>query len=179
VATTKTPNERHPPAPKGRDEQLAVLTKAQEGDTSVLSQLQAMFREDGPPLVEFLGNMAALVESNLLSGMFGKDLATKEGLKRKLALLREGLAGPDPAPIERLLAERAAFCWLTVYEYERQYANSRNLPAKQAEFHQRRIDAAHRRFLSSLKTLATVRKLALPAIQVNIAEEQVNVVNPR
>ena len=96
---------------------------------------------------------------------------------RKLARLREELAGPEPTPIERLLAERAAFCWLTVYEYERQYASRGQPPGGQAEYHQRRIDAAHRRFLSSLKTLATVRKLAVPAIQVNIAEKQVNVVN--
>jgi hypothetical protein len=157
---------------------LEVVTKAQEGDETVLPQLRAMFREDGPPLVEFLGNMAAIVERALLAGMFGTNLAAKEALVLKLAHLRKELGGPNPSPIERLLAERAAFCWLTVYEYERQYANSRNLPPKQAEHHQRRIDAAHRRYLSSLKTLATVRKLALPAIQVNIGEKQVNVVNP-
>ena len=151
--------------------------RAQEGDASVLPRLRAMLREDRAPFVELMGNMAAIVERGLSAGMFGKNLAAREALVRKLALLRAELAGPDPSPIERLLAERAAFCWMTVYEYERQYANSRDLPPRQAEFHQRRIDAAHRRFLSSLKTLATVRKLAPAAIQVNIGEKQVNVVN--
>lgn len=41
--------------------------------------------------------------------------------------------------------------------------------------YQRRMDAAHRRYLSALNALATVRKLAVPAIQVNIADRQVNV----
>ena len=45
----------------------------------------------------------------------------------------------------------------------------------QADYHQRRIDAAHRRFLSALKTLAQVSKLAVPAIQFNIGVQQVNV----
>ena len=46
---------------------------------------------------------------------------------------------------------------------------------KQFEFHQRRIDAAHRRYLSALRTPAQIRKLALPAVQVNIARNQVNI----
>jgi hypothetical protein len=37
------------------------------------------------------------------------------------------------------------------------------------------MDRAHRRYLSAIKTLATVRKLALPVLQVNIAKKQVNV----
>ncbi len=40
------------------------------------------------------------------------------------------------------------------------------------------MDATHRRFLSAVKALALVRKLALPALQVNIARRQVNVVTP-
>ena len=178
MAKSDTPGEMRPGAPRGRAERLEVLTKAQEGDTSVLPRLRAMLKEDHSPFVELMGNMAAIVERDLSAGMFGKNLAAREALVRKLALLRAELAGPDPAPIERLLAERAAFCWMTVYEYERQYANSGQLLPGQAEFHQRRIDAAHRRFLSSLKTLSTVRRLAPAAIQVNIAREQVNVVDP-
>jgi hypothetical protein len=47
----------------------------------------------------------------------------------------------------------------------------------QSEHAQRRIDRAHRRFLSTLKTLATVRRLALPALQINVAGQQVNQLN--
>lgn len=75
----------------------------------------------------------------------------------------------------RLLAERAALCWHIVHLYERTYAQAGDLSIRQAEFHQRRIDAAHRRYLQALRTLASVRKLAVPAIQANIAKKQVNV----
>jgi hypothetical protein len=37
------------------------------------------------------------------------------------------------------------------------------------------MDHAHRRYLSALRALALVRKLALPVLQVNIARKQVNV----
>jgi hypothetical protein len=42
-------------------------------------------------------------------------------------------------------------------------------------YYQRSIDRAHKRYLSSVKALALVRKLALPVLQVNIARRQVNV----
>jgi hypothetical protein len=44
-----------------------------------------------------------------------------------------------------------------------------------AEFMERRIDHAHRQYLATLKTLATVRRLAVPILQVNLARQQVNV----
>ena len=43
---------------------------------------------------------------------------------------------------------------------------------------QRCIDWAHKRYLSAIKTLAVVRKLAVPVLQVNIARKQVNVAGP-
>ena len=45
---------------------------------------------------------------------------------------------------------------------------------KQSEFFQRRQDRAHRRYLSAIRTLAQVRRLLLPPVQVNIGAQQVN-----
>jgi hypothetical protein len=85
------------------------------------------------------------------------------------------LAGPDPSPIERLLAERAAVCWFAVTAYETIDNGSTDRTLRQAEYQLRRAESAHRRFLSAVATLARVRKLALPALQVNIGANQVNV----
>ncbi len=49
---------------------------------------------------------------------------------------------------------------------------------KQGDFRQRRIDATNRRFLAAVKALALVRKLAVPVLQVNLAQKQVNVMAP-
>lgn len=38
------------------------------------------------------------------------------------------------------------------------------------------LDRAHRRYLSALKTLATIRRLEVPVVQVNVAREQIVVV---
>src|SRR5262249_48392568 len=97
-------------------------------------------------------------------------------LTRKLEQLRAELAGANPTPIERLLVERIVACWLQVQDADIRYAQSqRDCTLKQAEYYQRRMSHAHKRYLSALKTLALVRKLALPVLQVNIAKKQVNV----
>jgi hypothetical protein len=50
-----------------------------------------------------------------------------------------------------------------------------NLSIAQSEYHQKRLDKAHKRYLSSIRTLAQIRKMG-PAVQINIAEKQINTV---
>jgi len=49
----------------------------------------------------------------------------------------------------------------------------KSLPDAQSEHHQKRIDRAHKRYLSSIRSLVQIRKMG-PAVQINIAEQQVN-----
>lgn len=159
------------------DPMMALFERAQRGDKSCQEELDALMDdpERGALVVEFFGDLPGRVEFRLIENMTGDDLADKAGILRKMVRLRSELAGPKPSPIERLLAERSAYCWLTVWHYERALVQATGLDIKQADFHQRRINAAQRRFCSSLRTLAAVRKLALPAVQLNIAENQINV----
>jgi hypothetical protein len=86
------------------------------------------------------------------------------------------LAGANPTPVERLLVERVVACWLQVQDADVRYAQGqKELTFAQGEYYQRRMERAHKRYLSALRTLALVRKLAVPVLQVNIAKKQVNV----
>ena len=86
------------------------------------------------------------------------------------------LEGEDPTPIERILAERASLSWFVVHWYEDSFVERIDeMTIPQAVFHQGRIDRAHARFVAAVKALAQVRKLAVPALQLNIARNQVNV----
>lgn len=152
----------------------AVVRRAESGDKAALPALRKML--DGvPAMTDLLGNLAHQVEATLVVNAAGENLAFREGATRKLAQIRRDLGGPDPSPLERLLADRIALCWLSLHDAEVRFAPSKDLTIKQAELWQKRIDGAHRRYLSAIKALATVRKLALPAVQVNIARRQVNV----
>jgi hypothetical protein len=117
-----------------------------------------------------------LTERTLVAAAAGEDLAFKEALTRKLHNLRTELSGPAPTPVERLLVERIVTCWLQLQYVDVRFAQAKDLSPSQADFHQRRINHAHKRFLSAVKTLATVRRLAVPVLigQVNVAGKQVN-----
>ena len=79
--------------------------------------------------------------------------------------------------LEKLLIQRVVLCWMDVNCCEAQYHQQAKagLSAGCEELHQSRINHAHRRHLSATKALAQVRKLQLPAMQVNIADKQINI----
>jgi len=47
----------------------------------------------------------------------------------------------------------------------------------ESEYFQRRQERAHRLYLSAIRTLAQVQRLLVPAVQVNIGAQQLNVAN--
>src|SRR5262249_22615083 len=86
-----------------------------------------------------------------------------ESLTRKVEELKTELAGRAPSPLERLLAERGAACWLQLHFHDALAAMNPELPPRQAEQVRRNQGSASRRYLTSLKALAVVRRLLVPA----------------
>jgi hypothetical protein len=173
--------EAGPPAKMTWDELHALVRKAEGGDRKALPRLrEALKSADHADWARWFrdnyGNPAEWLRTSLAREGPGKDrLASIEAAGANMEQIRDELAGPAPTPIERLLAERAATCWFTVNLYETLFSQSSGQTLRQAEYHLRKIDSAHKRYLSSLATLARVRKLALPALQVNVGTNQVNV----
>jgi hypothetical protein len=155
---------------------LEIIERAQSGDEEAMPALREIL-DSVPAIREILGaDLERTVEYSISKSLGGdNDLAFREAMKRKLAALREDLEGPSPSPTERLLVDRIVACWLQVQEADFRYAQAGNCSFAQANYHLRRQDRAHQRFLSAVKTLATVRKLGLPVLQVNVGEKQVNV----
>jgi hypothetical protein len=91
----------------------------------------------------------------------------------KLAAIRHELAPPGSSPAEKLLAERAALCWLHVelleYEAARLFLGS-DVDSPKAEIIDRRLARAQARLTQALTALAKIRRLNLPIVinQVNV-----------
>ena len=167
----RTPLQKHP---KTEEDLLELLRQAEEGDGTVLPVLREVL-DKGPELASFCGDLASNAERALIKTMAGKNLLLKEAVSLKLDAMREEVAGSSPTPLERLLAERVVACWLQLQYAEMIYAqNLGDFTMAQSEYHQRRLDRLHKRYLSAIRTLAQIRKLG-SAVQVNIAEQQVNV----
>jgi hypothetical protein len=84
----------------------------------------------------------------------------------------------DAPALEKLLIDEIIVCWVVLQEAHMGYASAQRqgpgLP--EADYWERRVNAAQARFLRGCETLARVRKLSRPsAMQVNIGAQQVNV----
>lgn len=154
--------------PAERQELIDAIRRAEAGDQTAMAVLTREFDRQ-PSLWEVMGNVAVQAEAGLILACAGDNLAFREAIRRTLARMRADLAGPEPSPLERLLVDRVVSCWLALSHAEAMYHQSlATVSLPWAEFHQRRIDRAHRRYLSAIRTLATVRGLAVPALQVSV-----------
>jgi hypothetical protein len=149
----------------------AFLKRAESGDESTLPELRELFKM--PELVEiFGGNLAKFTQTQLVKTAAGKNLMYKEALLGNLEMMRSELAGPEPTPVEKLLSDRIVGCWLHLHDAELRYNQAKDFTLAQGEYHQRRIERLHRLYLSAIRMLAVVRRLALPVLRVNIAGKQ-------
>ncbi len=159
-----------------RAQMLKIFTRAEQGDRDALEKMRDVF-DAVPGLCEHLGNVADFAENSLVE-LFAKNPLVQKALRFKLNALRGEILGPDPSPLEDLLARRIAACWLHVHYVETIFAQNienNGLSGRWSESMQRSIDRAQRRYLSAIRTLAQVRRLLAPMVQVNIAEKQVNI----
>jgi hypothetical protein len=154
---------------------LTLVRRAEAGEKAAIAAVRPMIN-DAPGDWELAANLATRAENALVNVAAGKDEIMKEALRRKLATLKEELGGETS--LERLLGERVVACWLNVYYIDALYANRlNNITWAESDYFQRRQQHAHRLYLSAIRTLAQVRRLLAPAIQVNIGTQQVNVAN--
>jgi hypothetical protein len=171
-STPAVPQESAKPLTYG--EQLALARRAEKGDRTALAELRELFRD--PVVINRLGGDVAQQAQLALIEKFTKgNPVVRETLQRKLTLLRAELCGSCPTPLERLLVERVVSCWLHVHQMDMLYAQQDSMSLALGTYYQRCITSAQKRYLAAIKALALVRKLALPALQVNIADKQVNV----
>jgi len=116
------------------------------------------------------------VENLLVDSITGKDDEhTARQLRNEVRQFTAEVAGPNPTRIESVLAETAALSLVALRAYEARFTAAETkggMTFTAARHHLRKIEHAQRRLESSLKTLATVRRLAIPAVQVNVAHNQ-------
>jgi hypothetical protein len=137
----------------------AVIAAANAGDVSALPALrQALVQH--PELINRLGNLAAHVQQGLIALVAKSSLVASEAVSAHLAKMREELGEEWASPLEKLLIQRLVLCWLACHaaEVERIELLQNGAP-ELLRAADKRVDRAHARLMSAIKTLATVRKL--------------------
>lgn len=145
------------------DRREEIVRRVTKNDENAVPEFRELLKQV-PTLIDIVGSLAEIAERTLVKAITGGQLFFSETLTAKLDAMRAELAGPQPSPIERLLVERVVACWLQVYHADAQAAEFTEGTFTEGNYMQRRQNRAHRRFLSAVKTLATVRRLAVPTL---------------
>ncbi len=149
---------------------VELMTRAQNGDEESRQGIQKWLAKAPDATLMPAGDLARYA---ILGVLCGKNIVFQEDVRRQMKRLHAQLAGPSPSALESLLVERIVTCWLHLHCYEKENAQSLDgQSVDQSKAHGRRVDQAQRRYLSAIKALAQVRRLDLPAVQVNVGQHQ-------
>lgn len=132
---------------------------------------------------ELMNSVAGFAQRNirLITNSKGWVPAVREIVLAEIRRMADNM-GYDQAPeLEKLLIDGVIQTWLRWQTWEYYYNEISNIEGtsmRQAVFWEKRLTAAHNRYLKSCESLARVRKLLRPVMQVNLAQDggqQVNV----
>jgi hypothetical protein len=152
-----------------------LVKRADRGDQEALPAIKQVF-DAVPGVWDAYGNIATKAQNALIDLVAGKSVVAREGIRTTMATMRADVSGPNASPLERLLVERVVACWALSYQADIAYADSLTRASPiESEHCQRRQDRAARQYLAALRSLAVVRRLLVPTVQVNVAEHQVNI----
>ena len=135
------------------------------------------FLRSSPAMWRGAGDMVEQAARHLIKAASGKSYAVNASMTRGWEQLPADLARPGDGELERLLVQQVVISWLHLSYIEYQYSamtTMQDITIKRAEYWERRLSAAQRRYLRATETLARVRRLQLPAVQVNIGNQQIN-----
>ncbi len=123
-----------------------------------------------------LGDVSEFAYNRLVDATVGDQEALRESLKAGKQAMREDLGYRQSSALERILIDQIILCWLRLHHAEFKYTEvqNRSRSLALASHWERKLSATQRRYLRACETLARIRKLRLPSVQVNIAKEQIN-----
>ncbi len=138
--------------------------------------MRAALREY-PGLWRGTGDLARQTQYQIIDKVDANALV-KASLHQGIREMRREMGYATAPPLEKLLIEQVLLTWLDYHRTQYQYEGHLQLsiPTAHRDYWDRHINAAQRRYLRAIETLARVRKLSgRGPIQINIAEQQVNV----
>src|SRR5262249_22446153 len=132
---------------------------AQAGDAQALAGLRRLLDEH-PNCWQRHSDLGKAVEEAWLAMLHKVNPLDHEVLKRQLAALKVELAGTDASPLERLLVQRIAVCWLQVSYADLMYLELGKQKASLAVFAaaEKRQNRAQHSLLQESNTMAAVRE---------------------
>jgi len=147
-----------------------IIDLIQEPKADNRSEVKKILKRN-PALIAYLGDFSSLCQLMALHRIERIGLNHKAVVEAHADQLRESFSYVESSQVEKLLIDRIIVIFIQLYRSELNGAAERRGDIQ-------RLKALNSMFNQSCTALARVRKILrkVPAIQVNIAEKQVNTV---
>ena len=156
----------------------AMSHLAEKGDERA-SQALIEACQTVPRLWEILSTLSSLAVRSwvdlLASERPGTEIV-RRSIEKEIERKRTEAAGESPSPLERLLAERVALCWVAATYADAEYTRKlkEGMSFREGEYYGKRCEQTNRQLIKAIESLARVRRLLTP-MQINIGQNQINV----
>ncbi len=171
-----------PALPNGSEKFLALVQRcnADKPRRRDIVKLRKALKEL-PDLWKATGDLARLAAEATIDKNLSASPLMMESVRAGHIAIREELGYEAAPPLENMLTEHIALCWLRLQIAELKYNRATtedNVPYEHATHWDRRLAAAQRRYLRACEALARIRRMNLPVVQVNVGEKQICVAGP-
>lgn len=166
--------------PQGANELKAVIDGANKANPTkeARTALAAAF-DKYPQLAQDAGNLARSIRASKIESL-GSSYLLQEAVNRTIEDIEREL-GYEQAPMaSKLLIEAVLLSWVDLAQVENRHSASLSgsHTLSLGRYWDERLTRAQARYLRALETLARVNRLyRIVPVQVNIAQQQVNVAN--
>jgi hypothetical protein len=159
---------------------MADLLRRTKGGDEAASKHLGSLTQNAPHLCDLLTALSRQVRATWITLVAPPDenrVLDREGLERRLAQLQKDLAAEGDGPVEVLLIDRIVFAWLAVNHSDIQLAEAmrRSVTTRELKYLERQQERTQRNLVRATQSLATLRRLRLPAIHVNAGDQQISV----
>jgi hypothetical protein len=154
-----------------------MIELADQGNATALAHVKSAYKA-APSIVPTGSLLQQNAERAILASLLQeRQPYARMMIERELEEMRTELAGEYPSALERLLVDRVVLCWLdaTIADTVTATRLSDNVSLAQGQYYAQRSERAQRNFLRAVRTLAMVRRLGAPVLQLNVGAQQVNV----
>jgi len=166
--------------PDNVSEVMADLLRRTKGGDEAASKHLGSLTQNAPHLWDLLTALSRQVRATWITLVARPDenrVLDREGLERRLAQLQKDLAAEGDGPVEVLLIDRIVIAWLAVNHSDIQLAEAmrRSVTTRELKYLERQQERTQRNLVRATQSLATLRRLRLPAIHVNAGDQQISV----
>jgi hypothetical protein len=138
-----------------------------------VKRLRAMLRRNDT-FWQLAGDLTQQAQRSALANVnWGKSRTlVRESVEAGMEQIRRDLGYSTAPALERLLIEQVVTAWLRLGICELEYSQIHNgsLSLAKATYWNHALESAQRRYLRAIESLARVRRLKVPALQVNVAQ---------